>query len=28
VVIMDQTTPAVEELCSSYDIELIVAGSA
>jgi len=27
-VIMDQTTPAVEELCSSYDIELIVAGSA
>jgi DeoR/GlpR family transcriptional regulator of sugar metabolism len=26
VVIMDRTTPAVEELCSSYGIELIAAG--
>jgi DeoR/GlpR family transcriptional regulator of sugar metabolism len=26
VVVMDKTTPAVEELCASYDIELIAAG--
>ena len=26
VVVMDKTTPAVEELCAGYDIELIAAG--
>jgi DeoR/GlpR family transcriptional regulator of sugar metabolism len=26
VVVMDRTTPAVEELCAGYDIELITAG--
>jgi DeoR/GlpR family transcriptional regulator of sugar metabolism len=25
VVVMDRTTPAVEELCAGYDIELIAA---
>ena len=28
VVVMDQTTPAVEELCASFDIELIAADAA
>lgn len=27
VVVMDKTTPAVEELCAGYDIELIAAGA-
>ena len=27
VVVMDKATPAVEELCASYDIELVAAGS-
>ena len=27
VVVMDKTTPAVEELCARYDIELITAGA-
>ena len=27
VVVMDQTTPAVEALCATYDIELVAAGA-